>query len=59
MTFTSLIEKQRKGEIDYDTFCQEAAKNGVHKWKTDLENMRVIYFNTSGESIFQEPVAVE
>ena len=58
MLLEQAIEQQHKGEMDFSTFCRAAAKSGVCKWITDLENMNVKYINDAGESMFTEPVSL-
>ena len=54
--FTFELKKHQKGETNYFEFCKNCAENGIEKWIVDLEEMKCIYFDMSGNEILTEMI---
>lgn len=50
------LKAHQAGESDFPTFCGQAAAAGVEKWRTDVDNMEVAYFDKSGIKLLSEPI---
>ena len=44
------------GKTDYLTFCKESANAGVSFWKTDILNLKVVYFDKAGNEMLKEEI---
>jgi len=50
------ISIHQKGQTDYLTFCNQAAEAGVEKWRTNIKEMIVTYFDKNGNEMTVEPI---
>jgi len=50
------LKIHQQGEIDYQTFCRQAAGAGVEKWIIDLVNMKVTYLDMAGNELIVEKI---
>lgn len=50
------ISIHQKGQTDYLTFCNQAAEAGVEKWRTNIKEMTVTYFDKKGNEMTVEPI---
>ena len=50
------LKNHQDGQIDYQTFCRQAAGAGVEKWIVDLELMTVSYLDVTGNEIVVEKI---
>lgn len=55
--FTEQLRKHQQGEMDYPTFCQDAAWCGITQWVMDLQNMKCNYYDNSMEVVISESIA--
>jgi uncharacterized protein YbcV (DUF1398 family) len=46
----------QQGQTDYLTFCKQAADAGVEKWRTDIKNMTVAYYDKKGHVLVTESI---
>lgn len=46
----------QQGQTDYPAFCRQAAEAGVEKWRTDMNEMTVTYFDKVGNKLVAEPI---
>lgn len=44
------------GETDYPTFCKQAAEAGVEKWRTNMHEMTVTYFDKQNNKMLVESI---
>ncbi len=54
--FKSILSVHQQGKTDFLTFCKDAAKAGVYKWRLDLEQMTCTYYDTQGAAMLVETV---
>jgi uncharacterized protein YbcV (DUF1398 family) len=50
------LKIHQAGETDYPTFCKHAAEAGVEKWKTDMNEMTVTYFDKQNNKLVVESI---
>ncbi len=50
------IRKHQRGQINFLTFCLQAAHAGVHAWRTDITHLRCIFYDRAGHEILIEPI---
>lgn len=50
------LARHQAGETDYFTFCQDAAKAGVEKWRVDTRAMTCTYLDRSGAILLEEVI---
>ncbi len=54
--FKELLQNHQKGETNYSTFCQDAARSGVEKWTVTIGELTCTYLN-KGKIILIENIA--
>ncbi|MHA7609831.1 DUF1398 domain-containing protein [Elizabethkingia meningoseptica] len=54
--FKADLKAHQNGNTDYFTFCNDAAKSGVHKWEMCLQKMDCTYYDHAGNEILKEKV---
>lgn len=54
--FQTDLKLHQKGQTDYPTFCDDAAKSGIEKWTVDIPAMTCTYFDKSGKEILREKI---
>jgi uncharacterized protein YbcV (DUF1398 family) len=50
------LKIHQAGETDYPTFCKDAAIAGVEKWRTDMNEMTVTYFDKKNNALVVESI---
>lgn len=50
------LKVHQNGASDYQTFCRQAAASGVEKWIVDLNEMKVVYYDTEGHEMLTENI---
>ncbi len=56
---TALIQDlniHQKGETNYMTFCEHAAKSGVETWAVDMDKMTCAYYDKKGNNMLTEAI---
>lgn len=50
------LKIHQAGETDYPTFCKHSAEAGVEKWRTDMNEMTVTYFDKQNNKLVVESI---
>ena len=54
--FRADLARHQAGGSDYFTFCQDAARAGVERWRVDMEAMTCAYLDSSGQALLVEQI---
>lgn len=54
--FIELLVMHQEGQTDYLTFCNDAARCGITRWRVDIIEMTCTYFDQSGSPILIEKI---
>jgi uncharacterized protein YbcV (DUF1398 family) len=54
--FQADLRDHQQGKTDYPTFCKDAARAGVEKWKVSLDNMTCTYVDKEGNKMITENI---
>lgn len=56
MQFNVDLLAHQQGKTDYPTFCNDAAKAGIEKWKVNMTQMTCTYYDRAGNEILVEDI---
>lgn len=51
------LKEHQSGNIDFITFCRQAAGAGVEKWVVDLQTMKISYLDSAGNEVLVEEIS--
>lgn len=54
--FIELLVKHQEGQTDYLTFCNDAARCGIKRWRVDIIEMTCTYYDLADEPILIEKI---
>lgn len=54
--FVADLKAHQAGQTDYPTFCRDAAKSGVEKWRVRMDTMTCTYFDRTGNELLVEAI---
>jgi uncharacterized protein YbcV (DUF1398 family) len=53
------LKSHQSGKSDFQTFCRQAAANGVEKWVVDTKRLTCTYYGKQGEMLLAEKIPLK